>query len=102
MSVGCTGAMSRFGAATLDSLPQSKSAVADFDRSVECRNLRIRGFRCGGGMGSGGVQHGAAVPLLPTPIPCSQGGEEEIAVPANRILARVRVARFSAFLAQLL
>jgi two-component system sensor histidine kinase UhpB len=43
---------------------------------------------CGGGMGRGVVQYVSAVPHLTTstPIPSPQGGGEEIATPANRIL----------------
>jgi protein ImuA len=43
---------------------------------------------CGGGMGWGVVQYGTAVPhrTTPTPIPSPQGGGEEFATLANRIL----------------
>jgi hypothetical protein len=48
---------------------------------------------CGGGMGWGVVQYGAAVPhrTTPTLIPSPQGGGDEFAARANRFFAFVAI-----------
>src|SRR5262252_10216207 len=73
------------------SLPQSKSAVADFDRFIEWPKPAYARFRLGEGGGGGSGGCGNAVPPLttPTPNPSPQGGGEEFADPLWRKLTPI-------------
>src|SRR5216683_4947060 len=64
---------------TSSPLPQSKSAVADFDRFVEWPNPRYSEVRLGRGWGWGSSCGAPYVPHLPTPHPDPppQGGREK-------------------------
>jgi two-component system sensor histidine kinase UhpB len=64
--------------------PQSKSAVADFDRSISGLKPAHTRFRLGEGRGGGSGSCGSAVPHLPspTPDPSPQGGGEKHGVDA--------------------
>ncbi len=59
--------------------PQSKSAVADFDRFVELPKPAYTRFRLGEGWGGGSGDYGTDVPWTstPTPDPSPQGGGEK-------------------------
>src|SRR5215831_1757272 len=82
-----------YGASVASPSPQSKSAVADFDRFVEWPKPAYTRFRLGEGRGGGSGGCGNAVPPLttPTPNPSPQGGEEEFAALLRRKLAPTRV-----------
>ena len=79
-----------YGAAVLPPSPQSKSAVADFDRFNEWPKPAYTRFRVGEGRGGGSGGCGNGVPPLttPTPDPSPQGGGENPTrlLPADRIL----------------
>src|SRR5215470_11735986 len=72
--------------------PQSKSAVADFDRFIEWPKPAYTRFRLGEGWGAGSGGCGTGVPYsaTPTPNPSPQGGGEEFAVPPRRRLTPMR------------
>jgi FAD/FMN-containing dehydrogenase/Fe-S oxidoreductase len=59
--------------------PQSKSAVADFDHSIDGPKPAYTRFRLGEGRGGGSGGYGTAVPhsTTPTPDPSPQGGGEQ-------------------------
>src|SRR5215472_19145990 len=73
------------------SLPQSKSAVADFDRFIEWPKPAYTRFRLGEGWGGGSGGCGKAVPhsTTPTPNPSPQGGGEKFAAPSRLKLTRM-------------
>ena len=57
------------GAAVTSPSPQSKSAVADFDQSIDGPKPAYTRFRLGEGRGGGARGWGNVVPSLPTPTP---------------------------------
>jgi peptide/nickel transport system ATP-binding protein len=63
--------------------PQSKSAVADFDRSIEGPKPAYTRFRLGEGRDGGSGGYGRAMPHSPTPTPdpSPQGGGEKAGAP---------------------
>ncbi len=71
--------------------PQSKSAVADFDRFIEWPKPAYTRFRLGEGRGGGSGGCGNVVPPLttPTPSPSPQGGGEKFAALLRRRLAPI-------------
>src|SRR5215471_6762742 len=71
------------GRAAATPSPQSKSAVADFDRFIEWPKPGYTRFRPGEGWGGGSGGCGKALPhsATPTPDPSPQGGGEEFAAP---------------------
>ena len=82
------GANLRCGGATASPSPQSKSAVADFDRFIEWPKPAYTRFRLGEGWGGGSGGSAKAVhhSTTPTPNPSPQGGGEEFAAPPRRKL----------------
>ena len=93
---GAAGKLSR-GRATATASPQSKSAVADFDRFIEWPKPAYTRFRLGRGWGGGSGGCGIDMPPLstPTPIPSAQGGGEELAAPPQRRLTHTGIARLA-------
>src|SRR6266849_1096342 len=69
----------RVSEAPLPPSPQSKSAVADFDRFIEWPKPAYTRFRLGEGRGGGSCRGGTAVfhSSTPTPDPSPQGGGEQ-------------------------
>jgi enoyl-CoA hydratase len=63
--------------------PQSKSAVADFDHSVDGPKPAYTRFRLGEGRGGGATTSGPAVPQSPTPTASPQGGGEKKSGPVT-------------------
>src|SRR5215831_81774 len=87
-----------YGAAVASPSPQSKSAVADFDRFIEWPKPAYTRFRLGEGRGGGSGGCGNAMPPLttPTPDPSPQGGGEEFAAPPRREAADAPAPRLAA------
>jgi len=83
------GARLNCGQAAATPSPQSKSAVADFDRFKEWPKPTYTRFRLGEGWGGGSGGCGADEPhsTTPTPNPSPQGGGEEFAAPLQHNLA---------------
>src|SRR6266436_2103411 len=81
-----------YGAAVASPSPQSKSAVADFDRLIEWPKPAYTRFRLGEGWGGGSGSCGDDAPngSTPTPDPSPQGGGEEPAAPSLRSFVLVR------------
>ena len=78
-----------YGAAPSSPSPQSKSAVADFDHSIDGPKSAYTRFRMGEGQveGAGGCGNDGPPLSTPTPVPSPQGGGEKITVAGVTLVA---------------